>query len=162
MPGTKAQPEQGLHKVLDKGFLKLIEFMGGDQRAVESARVPLSVILPMYSFAAGAAPINLALSLAAMSEAQWVPWKFGFVSLTEEEPGTKFFVGSSIAEEICRRLRLTPLSKINAFTCSPFSAKSFHIFRIPSSLNQKSFITGVVLTATVGGIVSDSMTPPPQ
>ncbi len=39
MPEIKAQPEQGLHKVLDKGFVRLIEFMGGDQRAVDSARV---------------------------------------------------------------------------------------------------------------------------
>jgi len=39
MPEIKAQPEQGLHQVLDKGFVKLIEFMGGDQRAVDSARV---------------------------------------------------------------------------------------------------------------------------
>ena len=27
------------HKVLDKGFVRLVDFMGGDQRAVESARV---------------------------------------------------------------------------------------------------------------------------
>jgi thymidylate synthase (FAD) len=39
MPETKTQPEKDLHKVLDNGFVRLIEFMGGDQRAVESARV---------------------------------------------------------------------------------------------------------------------------
>ena len=30
---------QDLYKTLDKGFVKLVEFMGGDQRAVDSARV---------------------------------------------------------------------------------------------------------------------------
>jgi len=39
MPETKTQPGEGLHKVLDNGFVRLIEFMGGDQRAVDSARV---------------------------------------------------------------------------------------------------------------------------
>ncbi len=39
MPETKTQPEEGLHKVLDNGFIKLIDFMGGDQNAVDSARV---------------------------------------------------------------------------------------------------------------------------
>lgn len=39
MPDTKTQTGKDLQKVLDNGFVKLIEFMGGDQRAVESARV---------------------------------------------------------------------------------------------------------------------------
>lgn len=39
MPETKTQTGKDLHKVLDNGFIRLIEFMGGDQRAVESARV---------------------------------------------------------------------------------------------------------------------------
>jgi len=39
MADTTLKQEQGLIKVLDKGFVRLIEFMGGDQRAVDSARV---------------------------------------------------------------------------------------------------------------------------
>ncbi len=39
MPETSTQPGQGLNKVLDNGFIKLIAFMGGDQNAVDSARV---------------------------------------------------------------------------------------------------------------------------
>lgn len=39
MSDTTLKQENGLYKVLDKGFVKLIEFMGGDQRAVDSARV---------------------------------------------------------------------------------------------------------------------------
>lgn len=39
MPETNTQTGRDLHKVLDNGFVRLIEFMGGDQRAVESARV---------------------------------------------------------------------------------------------------------------------------
>ena len=39
MPETSTQPGQGLNKVLDNGFIKLIDFMGGDQNAVDSARV---------------------------------------------------------------------------------------------------------------------------
>ena len=33
------KPEKDLRMVLDKGFVKLVDFMGGDQRAVQSARV---------------------------------------------------------------------------------------------------------------------------
>ncbi len=39
MPETNTQTGKELQKVLDNGFVRLIEFMGGDQRAVESARV---------------------------------------------------------------------------------------------------------------------------
>jgi thymidylate synthase (FAD) len=39
MPGTEKRTEKGLCQVLDKGFVKLVDFMGGDQRAVQSARV---------------------------------------------------------------------------------------------------------------------------
>jgi thymidylate synthase (FAD) len=39
MADTTVKPGKDLVKVLDKGFVKLVEFMGGDQRAVESARV---------------------------------------------------------------------------------------------------------------------------
>ncbi len=39
MVKTKVRTGRGLCKVLDGGFVRLIEFMGGDQRAVESARV---------------------------------------------------------------------------------------------------------------------------
>jgi thymidylate synthase (FAD) len=39
MADISLQQETGLRKVLDRGFVKLIEFMGGDQRAVDSARV---------------------------------------------------------------------------------------------------------------------------
>lgn len=39
MSDAALKQEKDLHKVLDTGFVKLIEFMGGDQRAVESARV---------------------------------------------------------------------------------------------------------------------------
>ncbi|HAT73006.1 MAG TPA: FAD-dependent thymidylate synthase [Elusimicrobia bacterium] len=39
MTDTTLKPEKGLYPVLDKGFVKLIEFMGGDRRAVDSARV---------------------------------------------------------------------------------------------------------------------------
>ncbi|HAF96093.1 MAG: FAD-dependent thymidylate synthase [Elusimicrobia bacterium GWC2_51_8] len=39
MTGTEKKPEKGLYRVLDKGFVKLVDFMGGDQRAVQSARV---------------------------------------------------------------------------------------------------------------------------
>lgn len=39
MPETNTQTGRDLQKVLDNGFVRLIEFMGGDQRAVESARV---------------------------------------------------------------------------------------------------------------------------
>ncbi len=39
MVKTKVKAEDGLCKVLDKGFVKLVDFMGGDQRAVDSARV---------------------------------------------------------------------------------------------------------------------------
>jgi len=33
------KPGKDLRKILDKGFVKLVDFMGGDQRAVQSARV---------------------------------------------------------------------------------------------------------------------------
>ncbi|KAF0127476.1 MAG: thymidylate synthase (FAD) [Elusimicrobia bacterium] len=39
MAGTKIQAPEGAAAVLDKGFVKLVDFMGGDMRAVESARV---------------------------------------------------------------------------------------------------------------------------
>lgn len=39
MSDTGLQTGQDLSQVLDKGFVKLIDFMGGDQRAVDSARV---------------------------------------------------------------------------------------------------------------------------
>ncbi|MDP2865611.1 MAG: FAD-dependent thymidylate synthase, partial [Elusimicrobiota bacterium] len=39
MTGTTINTGQDLYKTLDKGFVKLVEFMGGDQRAVDSARV---------------------------------------------------------------------------------------------------------------------------
>lgn len=39
MTGTKIQAPEGAVTVLDKGFVKLVDFMGGDMRAVESARV---------------------------------------------------------------------------------------------------------------------------
>ncbi len=39
MAETVFQTGQDLYKALDKGFVKLVEFMGGDQRAVDSARV---------------------------------------------------------------------------------------------------------------------------
>ena len=39
MSETGLQTGQDLSQVLDKGFVKLIDFMGGDQRAVDSARV---------------------------------------------------------------------------------------------------------------------------
>lgn len=39
MTGTSLNAGQDLYKTLDKGFVKLVEFMGGDRRAVDSARV---------------------------------------------------------------------------------------------------------------------------
>jgi len=36
---TEQKSEKDLYPVLDKGFVKLVDFMGGDQRAVDSARV---------------------------------------------------------------------------------------------------------------------------
>ncbi|PKM96574.1 MAG: thymidylate synthase (FAD) [Elusimicrobia bacterium HGW-Elusimicrobia-3] len=39
MAETGIKAGQDLFKVLDNGFVKLVEFMGGDQRAVDSARV---------------------------------------------------------------------------------------------------------------------------
>jgi thymidylate synthase (FAD) len=39
MIGTIGEQTGGTRKVLDKGFVRLVDFMGGDQRAVESARV---------------------------------------------------------------------------------------------------------------------------
>jgi thymidylate synthase (FAD) len=39
MADTISRRKEVLHKVLDKGFVKLVDFMGGDQRAVDSARV---------------------------------------------------------------------------------------------------------------------------
>ena len=39
MAGTAARSDQDLCKVLDNGFVKLVDFLGGDGRAVESARV---------------------------------------------------------------------------------------------------------------------------
>jgi thymidylate synthase (FAD) len=39
MVKTKIKAGRSLTKVLDKGFVKLIDFMGGDRRAVDSARV---------------------------------------------------------------------------------------------------------------------------
>ena len=39
MSDTGLQTGRDLSRVLDKGFVKLIDFMGGDQRAVDSARV---------------------------------------------------------------------------------------------------------------------------
>jgi len=39
MTGTAEQRTGETYQVLDKGFIRLVDFMGGDQRAVESARV---------------------------------------------------------------------------------------------------------------------------
>ena len=39
MTGTAEKQTGGTYPVLDKGFVRLVDFMGGDQRAVESARV---------------------------------------------------------------------------------------------------------------------------
>ena len=39
MTDTTEKQTRDTYKVLDKGFVKLVDFMGGDQRAVESARV---------------------------------------------------------------------------------------------------------------------------
>ncbi|OGR41628.1 MAG: FAD-dependent thymidylate synthase [Elusimicrobia bacterium GWA2_61_42] len=39
MADTTLKQKKDLHKVLDRGFVKLIDFMGGDQNAVDSARV---------------------------------------------------------------------------------------------------------------------------
>lgn len=39
MAETTAKKEQDLCKVLDNGFVKLVDFLGGDSRAVDSARV---------------------------------------------------------------------------------------------------------------------------
>ncbi|OGS06562.1 MAG: FAD-dependent thymidylate synthase [Elusimicrobia bacterium RIFOXYA12_FULL_51_18] len=39
MADTTEKQNRDACKVLDKGFVKLVDFMGGDQRAVESARV---------------------------------------------------------------------------------------------------------------------------
>ncbi len=39
MIGTIGKGTDEVRKVLDKGFVRLVDFMGGDQRAVESARV---------------------------------------------------------------------------------------------------------------------------
>ena len=39
MTATDTQSTQETVTVLDKGFIKLVDFMGGDQRAVQSARV---------------------------------------------------------------------------------------------------------------------------
>lgn len=39
MPATDTESGKDFHKILDNGFVKLVAFMGGDQRAVESARV---------------------------------------------------------------------------------------------------------------------------
>jgi len=39
MAETVIKTGPDLYKALDKGFVKLVEFMGGDQRAVDSARV---------------------------------------------------------------------------------------------------------------------------
>jgi thymidylate synthase (FAD) len=39
MAETVLKPGQDLYRTLDNGFVKLVEFMGGDQRAVDSARV---------------------------------------------------------------------------------------------------------------------------
>ncbi|HBA60585.1 MAG TPA: FAD-dependent thymidylate synthase [Elusimicrobia bacterium] len=39
MQDTKNKSEKDLYPLLDKGFVKLVDFMGGDQRAVDSARV---------------------------------------------------------------------------------------------------------------------------
>ncbi|MCX5786739.1 MAG: FAD-dependent thymidylate synthase [Elusimicrobia bacterium] len=36
---TEKKSDKGLYQVLDKGFVKLVDFMGGDLRAVQSARV---------------------------------------------------------------------------------------------------------------------------
>ncbi len=44
MSDAALKQEKGLYKVLDNGFVKLIEFMGGDQRAVESARVSFGAV----------------------------------------------------------------------------------------------------------------------
>ena len=44
MPETKTQPAGDLYKVLDNGFIKLIDFMGGYQNAVDSARVSLGSV----------------------------------------------------------------------------------------------------------------------
>ena len=39
MADTAIKKGQDMYTALDKGFVKLVEFMGGDQRAVDSARV---------------------------------------------------------------------------------------------------------------------------
>ncbi len=39
MAETELKPVNGVYKVPDKGFVKLVEFMGGDRRALDSARV---------------------------------------------------------------------------------------------------------------------------
>jgi len=39
MTDTAEKQTGEVHNVLDKGFVRLVDFMGGDQRAVESARV---------------------------------------------------------------------------------------------------------------------------
>ncbi|MCG2724781.1 MAG: FAD-dependent thymidylate synthase [Elusimicrobia bacterium] len=39
MTQTKQKTDGHLHNILDKGFVKLVDFMGGDSRAVDSARV---------------------------------------------------------------------------------------------------------------------------
>ena len=39
MVTTEKRKPENLYSVLDKGFVRLVDFMGGDQRAVESARV---------------------------------------------------------------------------------------------------------------------------
>lgn len=39
MTESETKKEKGLYKVLDNGFVKLVDFLGGDGRAVESARV---------------------------------------------------------------------------------------------------------------------------
>ena len=39
MLDTEKKAEKDLYPVLDKGFVKLVDFMGGDRRAVDSARV---------------------------------------------------------------------------------------------------------------------------
>lgn len=39
MESTKTKIDNGARRILDKGFVKLVEFMGGDSRVVDSARV---------------------------------------------------------------------------------------------------------------------------
>ena len=39
MTKTEEKTNSHLHNILDKGFVKLVDFMGGDARAVDSARV---------------------------------------------------------------------------------------------------------------------------